>query len=113
MLFDRDAHTMRRVRQTNLVRVEGLRAAAIAKKQLRRQVLRSIIKDYHVPIARRLLAAQRLRMLMGWATLTRLSRRCRISGRSRQVLRFTGLARMHLRQQFHERLVPNLAQRRW
>lgn len=113
MIFDRDAHTMRRVRQTNLIRVEGLRAEAIAKKQLRRQILRSIIKDCHIPIARRLLAAQRLRMLTGLNTLTRLSRRCRISGRSRQVLQFAGLARMHLRQQFHERLVPGLVQRRW
>jgi small subunit ribosomal protein S14 len=113
MIFDRDLYAHRRVRQTNLVRVEALRAEAVTKYQLRRQVLRFIIKDCHVPIACRLLAAQRLRMLTGWVTYTRLSRRCRISGRPRQVLRFAGLARMHLRQQFHEQLLPSLAQKRW
>lgn len=113
MIFDRDLYAKRRVRQTNLLRVEALRCAVSQKYQLRRQVLRFIIKDFHVPIACRLLAAQRLRMLIGWGTQTRLTRRCRISGRPRQVLRFAGLARMHLRQQFHEQLLPSIAQKRW
>lgn len=113
MIFDRDLQVSRRTRQTNLVRTETLRSLAIAKCQLRRQVLRLITKDYHVPLSCRLLAAQRMRQLTGLKTLTRLSQRCRVSGRQRQVLRFGGLARMHLRQQFHERLIPALAQKRW
>lgn len=97
----------------NLIRTETLRGVAISKCQLRRQVLRLITKDYHTPLACRILAAQRLRLLTGWKALTRLTQRCRVSGRPRQVLRFGGLARMHLRQQFHERLVPALVQKRW
>lgn len=113
MIFDRDLQASRRARQANLIRTESLRGLAIAKCQLRRQILRLIIKDNHVPVACRLLAAQRMRTLVGLKALTRLSQRCRVSGRQRQVLRFGGLARMHLRQQFHERLVPSLAQKRW
>lgn len=113
MIFDRDLQASRRTRQANLVRVETLRGLAIAKCQLRRQVLRLITKDYHVPLSCRLLAAQRMRLLTGLKTLSRLSQRCRVSGRQRQVLRFGGLSRMHLRQQFHERLVPSLVQKRW
>lgn len=112
MIFDRDLKNSRRARQSNLIRMETLRALAIAKCQLRRQVLRMVIKDHHVPISRRLLAAQRMRTLVGLKALTRLSQRCRVSGRQRQVLRFGGLARMHLRQQFHERLVPVMTQKR-
>lgn len=112
MIFDRDLKASRRARQMNLIRMESLRGAATTKCQLRRQVLRFITKDHHAPLACRLLAAQRMRLLVGLKALTRLSRRCRVSGRPRQVLRFGGLARMHLRQQFHERLVPVLAQKR-
>jgi len=76
-------------------------------------VLRLITKDHHAPLYCRLIAAQRMRQLTGLKTLTRLTQRCRVSGRPRQVLRFGGLSRMHLRQQFHERLVPALVQKRW
>jgi len=113
MLFDRSLNVGRRVRQANLLRVEALRCAEIAKVQLKRQVLRLLTKDQHLPLMNRLLAAQRLRTLTSWATATRMRKRCRVSGRPRQVLRFAGLARMHLRQQLHERLLPNVAQRRW
>jgi len=65
MLFDRDLYAKRRTRQLNLLRVEALRVVVIAKHQLRRQVLRFLIKDLHVPVACRLLAAQRLRTLTG------------------------------------------------
>jgi len=113
MIFDRDLKSSRRTRQENLLRVEALRGLVISKCQLRRQVLRLITKDHHVPLACRVLSAQRMRSLVGLRALTRLTQRCRVSGRPRQVLRFGGLSRMHLRQQFHERLVPALAQKRW
>lgn len=113
MIFDRDAHNRRRARQANLLRVEILRGLAVARVSLRRLVLRAVLKDHHIPIACRLLAGQHLRRLWGLSSLTRHTRRCRISGRPRQVLRRFGLARMHLRQQFHERLLPGVAQKRW
>ncbi len=113
MVFDRDLYVKRRARQANLVRVEALRAAVALKCALRRQVLRFLVKDLHAPLACRVLAAQRLRVLTGLRAVTRVSRRCRVSGRPRQVLRFAGLARMHLKQQFHEQLLPSLAQKRW
>jgi hypothetical protein len=65
MIFDRDLRASRRARQMNLLRTETLRGAAISKCQLRRQILRFITKDYHAPLACRVLAAQRLRLLVG------------------------------------------------
>lgn len=65
MLFDRNLSVGRRVRQANLLRVEALRCREVFKVQLKRQVLRSVIKDHHAPLASRLLAAQRLRTLTG------------------------------------------------
>lgn len=113
MLFDRDTHTQRRVRQANLVRVGTLTQAETARSRLRRAILRLLTKDRRVPLARRLLASQRLRALPRGGTAARFIQRCRVSGRPRQVLRFAGLARMHFRQQHHERLLPLVAQKRW
>lgn len=65
MIFDRDLKASRRTRQANLLRVENLRGAVIAKSQLRRQILRFITKDQHAPLACRVLAGQRMRLLVG------------------------------------------------
>lgn len=80
---------------------------------LRRLVLKALKRDTRVAPRARAFAAQRLRALPVQANPTRLRRRCRVTGRPRQVLRVVGLARMHLRQQLHERLVPLIAQKRW
>ena len=113
MIFDRDLYAHRRARQLNLLRVEMLYAVAAAKVELRRLILRSVMRDNHVRIAGRLAAGQRLRAIEAAARPLKFNRRCRVSGRARQVIRVFGLARMHLRQQFHERLVPTVVQKRW
>lgn len=113
MLFDRDAYVRRRVRQENLVRVDARRGALAVKLILRRLVLKALTHDRHLPPRARVFAAQRLRALSRQIAPSRFRRRCRVTGRPRQVLRLAGLARMPLRQQHHERLVPLLAHRRW
>jgi small subunit ribosomal protein S14 len=113
MLFDRDAYVRRRTRQENLIRVESRRGALAVGLVLRRLVLRAVCRDDHLSPRVRALAAQRLRALSSQAAPSRFRRRCRVTGRPRQVLRVAGLARMPLRQQLHERLLPLLAQRRW
>lgn len=112
MLFDRDASVQRRTRQANLVRAASLAQVQAAKNYLRRAVLRLVAVDTHIPVARRLLAVQRLASLPSTGSPIRFKRRCRASGRARQVLRFAGLARMHLKQQHVERLLPLVAQKR-
>lgn len=113
MLFDRDTYVRRRARQENLIRLEARRGALGVRLILRRLVLRAVCRDRHATPGARALAAQRLRALTRQLAPARFRRRCRVTGRPRQVLRLAGLARMPLRQQFHERLVPLLAQRRW
>jgi small subunit ribosomal protein S14 len=113
MLFDRDGYVRRRARQENLVRLEARRGALAVRTILRRLVLRAVCRDRHLSPRVRVFAAQRLRALAVQAAPSRFRRRCRVTGRPRQVLRLAGLARMPLRQQLHERLVPLLAQRRW
>ena len=113
MLFDRDGYVRRRARQENLVRVEARRGALAIKLILRRLVLKAVCHDKHLSPRARVFAAQRLRALAIQGAPARFRRRCRVTGRPRQVLRTVGLARMPLRQQFHERLVPLLAHRRW
>lgn len=113
MLFDRDNYINRRARQENLIRVETRRGSLIAGLVLRRLVLKALIRDTRVSPRAKVFAAQRLRALPIQANPTRFRRRCRVTGRPRQVLRTLGLARMHIRQQLHERLVPLIAQKRW
>jgi len=113
MLFDRDGYVRRRARQENLLRLEARRGALAVRTVLRRLVLRAVCRDGHLGPRAKVLAAQRLRALAVQAAPSRFRRRCRVTGRPRQVLRVAGLARMPLRQQLHERLVPLLAQRRW
>ena len=113
MLFDRDGYVKRRVRQENLVRVEARRGALAVRLILRRLVLKAVCRDQHLTPGARVFAAQRLRALTRQVAPSRFRRRCRVTGRPRQVLRVAGLARMPLRQHFHERLVPLFAQRRW
>ena len=113
MLFDRDGYVKRRARQENLIRVEARRGALAVKLVLRRLVLKAVCHEQHLSPRVRVFAAQRLRAITRQVAPSRFRRRCRVTGRPRQVLRMAGLARMPLRQHFHERLVPLLAQRRW
>jgi small subunit ribosomal protein S14 len=113
MVFDRDVYARRRARQLNLVRVETMYAAASTKVEIRRIILRALMRDNHVKIFTKLAAGQRLRAIEAMARPLKFNRRCRISGRPRQVIRTFGFARMHLRQQFHERLIPTVVQKRW
>lgn len=113
MLFDRDGYVRRRARQENLVRVEARRGALAVRLVLRRLVLKTLCRDLHLSPAVRVFAAQRLRALPVQSAPSRFRRRCRVTGRPRQVLRAVGLARMPMRQQLHERLLPLLAQKRW
>jgi small subunit ribosomal protein S14 len=112
MLFDRDGYVRRRARQENLIRVEARRGLLAVRLVLRRLVLRAVCRDNHLSPRSRAFAAQRLRALTAQVAPSRFRRRCRVTGRPRQVLRVAGLARMPLRQQLHERLMPLLAQRR-
>lgn len=113
MLFDRDSYVRRRARQENLIRVDARRGRLGVRLVLRRLVLKAVCHDRHLSPQVRAFAAQRLRALTRQSAPSRFRRRCRVTGRPRQVLRAVGLARMHLRQQLHERLVPLLAHRRW
>jgi small subunit ribosomal protein S14 len=99
--------------KTSMVEREKRRARLVAKYDVRRKELKSIINDRNVSDDERWLAQTKLQKLPRDSSPSRKKRRCGITGRPRGVYRKFGLGRNKLREAAMRGDVPGLVKASW
>jgi len=89
------------------------RMKTVAKFAAKREAIKARIHDAEATPEERYMAAQELQALPRDASPTRVTRRCRVTGRPRGVYRKFGLARNQLREAAMRGDVPGLVMSSW
>ncbi len=89
------------------------RAALIQKHSEKRAALRKILNDQEASIEDKLEAQEAFAKLPRNSCPTRLTRRCRVSGRSKAVYRKFGLSRIALREMALRGELPGVRKSSW
>ena len=89
------------------------RAALIQKHAEKRAALRKILNDQEASIEDKLEAQEAFAKLPRNSCPTRLTRRCRVSGRSKAVYRKFGLSRIALREMALRGELPGVRKSSW
>lgn len=97
----------------SMVARDRKRVKTVAKYAARREAIKARINDAHATPEERYLAAQELQTLPRDASPTRVTRRCRVTGRPRGVYRKFGLSRNKLREAAMRGDVPGLVMSSW
>ena len=99
--------------KTSMIEREKRRQKTVARYAARRQELKQIIRNPESADEERWLAQQKLRRLPRDSSPTRLTRRCRATGRPRAVYRKFGLGRTKLREAAMRGDIPGLVKASW
>jgi small subunit ribosomal protein S14 len=97
----------------SLIARENKRMKTVAKYAAKRAELKARIHDSQATPEERYAAVQELQMLPRDASPTRVTRRCRITGRPKAVYRKFGLSRNQLREAAMRGEVPGLVLSSW
>ena len=89
------------------------RMKKVAKYAAKREAIKARINDPHAAPEERYAAAQELQALPRDASPTRVTRRCRVTGRPKGVYRKFGLSRNKLREAAMRGEVPGLVLSSW
>ncbi|MDA3922402.1 MAG: 30S ribosomal protein S14 [Salinisphaera sp.] len=89
------------------------RIKTVAKFAAKREAIKARINDSEATPEERYMASQELQALPRDASPTRVTRRCRVTGRPRGVYRKFGLARNQLREAAMRGEVPGLVMSSW
>jgi len=99
--------------KTSQVVRDKRRIALVKKYAARRDELRAILKNQNASIDDKLAAQEGFAKLPRNSCLTRITRRCELTGRSRSVYRKYGISRIKLRELAHKGQLPGMRKSSW
>ena len=99
--------------KTSQVLRDRRRKKLIAKHAAKRAELRAKLKDAEVSVEEKLEVQKQFAKLPRNSCLTRLNRRCEISGRSRSYYRKFGISRIALRDLALRGMLPGMRKSSW
>lgn len=95
------------------IRVEKYKRKCFIKKELKRQILRSIKLNKSISLSKRYLASYYLTKLPRFAALGFSNNRCQVSGRSWAVHTKSGLGRFTFRSHLYDSNLPGFRRASW
>jgi len=99
--------------KTSQVERDKRRIQLVEKYAAKRAELRRILKDQNVSIDEKLAAQDAFAKLPRNSCPTRITRRCKLTGRSRAVYRKYGISRIKLRELAHKGHLPGVRKSSW
>jgi ribosomal protein S14 len=89
------------------------RRTKYCNNELKRQALLGVYHNLHLPVTTRQLAMQELQNLDRNSSLTRINRRCVVSGRARGILRRYKVSRLVFRRAALQGYIPGVYKASW
>jgi ribosomal protein S14 len=92
---------------------DAARRTKYHNNELKRQALLSVYHDLHLPVTTRHRAMEELQNIDRNSSLTRINRRCVVTGRSRGVLRRYKISRLVFRRAALQGYIPGVFKASW
>jgi ribosomal protein S14 len=98
---------------TNSIQRDQKRRLLFSKFEIKRKVLKTIIRDFHLPQDLRFQSIQELNRISRNSSLTRIKNRCVQTGRAKANLRFFKISRITFRELASKGLLPGVTKSSW